>query len=456
METLMTHADTKQRESRTNESIASTAYSMDEYWMPFTPNRDFHREPKVVVRAEGMYLWSEQGEKILDGSSGLFCVNAGHGRKEIADAVGAQLAELDFIAPFTRAHPKQFQLATRVAELTPGDLNRIFFVNSGSEAVDTAMKVALAYHQARGQGGRNMFVSRERAYHGVNFGGVSLAGIVNNRRRFGPTLPGIAHMRHTLVRENLFTQGEGAHGAELAEDLVRFVNLYGAENIAACFVEPIAGSTGVLVPPKGYLKRLRDICDAHGILLVFDEVICGFGRTGKTFAAQSFGVTPDLMTMAKGITNGAQPMGAVAISERIHDTIMGAAAEGAIELFHGYTYSGHPGPCAAGLATLDIYRNEGLFERGAALSPYFLDAVWSLKGIPAVSDLRGYGLLAAVDLHPDGAPGRRGHLLQKKLFDRGLHLKATGDCVIVAPPLVAERAHVDAIVGILHDTLKSV
>src|SRR6185369_6851353 len=284
-----------------------------------------------------------------------------------------------------------FELAARVAELTPGDLNRIFFVNSGSEAVDTAMKVALAYHQARGQGGRNMFVSRERAYHGVNFGGVSLAGMVNNRRRFGPTLPGVVHMRHTHLKENAFVRGEGAHGAELADDLVRFVNLYGPENIAACFVEPIAGSTGVLVPPKGYLKRLREICDAHGILLVFDEVICGFGRTGKAFAAQSFGVTPDLMTMAKGITNGAQPMGAVAVSERIHDTIMAAAPDGTIELLHGYTYSGHPAPCAAALATLDIYKNEGLFERGRALSPYFLDALFALRDVPVVADIRGYG-----------------------------------------------------------------
>jgi len=300
-----------------------------------------------------------------------------------------------------------------------------------------------------------MFISRERAYHGVNFGGVSLAGMVNNRRRFGPTLPGIAHMRHTLLRENLFTQGEGEHGAELAEDLLRLINLHGAENIAACFVEPIAGSTGVLVPPQGYLKRLREICDANGILLVFDEVICGFGRTGKAFAAQSFGVTPDLLTMAKGITNGAQPMGAVAISERIHDTIMGAAAEGSIELFHGYTYSGHPAACAAGLATLDIYRDEGLFERGAALSPYLLDALWTLKATPVVSDLRGYGMLTAVEVHSDGVPGRRGHMLQKRLFDHGLHLKATGDCVIVAPPLVAERAHVDAIVSILQETLNT-
>src|SRR5437867_4171988 len=429
-EITMGHAEFTRRDQ-----LQPRRISLDEYWMPFTPNRDFKHDPKMVVRAEGMYYWNDRGDKIIDGASGLFCCAAGHGRCEIAEAVGAQLRQLDFVAPFTRGHPKQFELATRVAELTPGDLNRIFFTNSGSEAVDTAMKVALAYHQARGQGGRTMFVSRERAYHGVNFGGVSLSGMVNNRRKFGPTLPGIAHMRHTHIKENFFTRGEGANGVELAEDLVRFINLYGAENIAACFVEPIAGSTGCLVPPKGYLKRLREICDANGILLVFDEVICGFGRTGSSFAAQSFGVMPDVMTMAKGITNGAQPMGAVAISERIHDTIMGAAAEGAIEFFHGYTYSGHPGPCAAGLATLDIYRDEGLFERGTALAPYFLEALWSLKGLPMVSDLRGYGLLAGVDVPSDGTPGRRGHTLQKKLFDHGLHLKATGDCVIVAPPL---------------------
>jgi len=434
---------------------AAAPLSLDEYWMPFTPNRDFHREPKMVVRGEGVWLWDDRGERLIDASSGLFCVNAGHCRREIADAVARQLSTLDFIAPFTRGHPKQFQLATRVAELTPGDLNRIFFVNSGSEAVDSAMKIALAYWQAKGQGGRTMFVSRERAYHGVNFGGVSLSGMVNNRRKFGPALPGIAHMRHTHLEENRFRPGQGEHGADLAEDLLRFVSLYGAENIAACFVEPIAGSTGCLVPPKGYLERLRAICDAHGILLVFDEVICGFGRTGKAFAAQSFGVTPDMMTMAKGITNGAQPMGAVAVSERIHDAIFAAAGDGAIELFHGYTYSGHPAACAAGLATLDLYRDEGLFERGAALSPYFLEGIFSLRDIPAVADLRGYGAMAAIDVHPDGAPGKRGHALQKRLFDNGLHLKATGDCAIVAPPLIATREHVDLIVDILRRTLKA-
>jgi beta-alanine--pyruvate transaminase len=430
--------------------------SLDEYWMPFTPNRDFKSDPKMVVRAEGMYYWNDRGEKLIDASSGMFCVNAGHGRKEIADAVHRQLTELDFIAPFLRAHPKSFELATRIAELTPGDLNRIFFVNSGSEAVDTAMKVALAYHQARGQGGRNMFVSRERAYHGVNFGGVALSGIVNNRRKFGPGMPGIAFMRHTHLKENYFTRGEAAQGAELADDLQRFVALYGGENIAACFIEPIAGSTGCLVPPRGYLKRVREICDQHGILLVFDEVICGFGRTGKAFAAQSFGVTPDVMTMAKGLTNGAQPMGAVAISERIHDTIVAAAQDGAIEFFHGYTYSGHPAPCAAALATLDIYRKEELFERGAALSPYFLDGLWSLKDLPVVADLRGYGMLAAIELHPAGGPGARGHLLQKKLFDNGLHLKTTGDSAIVAPPLIAEKQHVDRIVECLRTTLAGI
>jgi len=446
----MGHAETK-----IQEAPRASAYSMDAYWMPFTPNRDFKHDPKMVVRAEGMYLWNERGERLIDASSGLFCVNAGHCRKEIADAVSAQLRELDFIAPFTRGHPKQFELASRVAEMTPGDLNRIFFTNSGSEAVDTAMKVALAYWQAKGQGGRTMFISRERAYHGVNFGGVSLAGMANNRRRFGPTLPGIAHMRHTHIKENFFQPGEGSVGVELAEDLVRFINLYGAENIAACFVEPIAGSTGCLVPPKGYLKRLREICDAHSILLVFDEVITGFGRTGQSFAAQSFGVTPDLMTMAKGITNGAQPMGAVAVSERIYDAIVGATTEG-IEFFHGYTYSGHPVPCAAGLATLDIYKRDGLFEQGRELAPYFLEGLFSLRDVPVVADIRGYGLIGAVDVQTEGAPGRRGHVLQKKLFDNGLHLKATGDSAIVAPPLIAERAHVDEIVDILRRTLKSI
>ena len=354
--------------------------SLDEYWMPFTPNRDFKADPKMVVRAEGMYLWNDRGDKLIDASSGPVLRR----RRPLpqGDRRGGRRASLPSSTSSRRscaAIRSSSSSRARVAELTPGDLNRIFFVNSGSEAVDTAMKVALAYHQARGQGGRTMFVSRERAYHGVNFGGVALSGMVNNRRKFGPALPGVAHMRHTHLKENYFTQGEGAHGAELAEDLLRFVNLYGAENIAACFVEPIAGSTGCLVPPKGYLKRLREICDAHGILLVFDEVITRLRphRPDVRRAELRRHARPD--DDGQGLTNGAQPMGAVAISERIHDTIMGAAPEGAIEFFHGYTYSGHPAACAAGLATLDIYKNEGLFERGRALSPYFLDAMFSLQ-----------------------------------------------------------------------------
>ncbi len=428
--------------------------SKAEYWMPFTANRDFKADPKMVVRAEGMYYWNDRGDRIIDASSGLFCVNAGHSRKEIADAVYKQLSELDFVPPFMRGHPKSFALAERVAQLTPGDLKRIFFVNSGSEAVDSAMKIALAYHQARGQSGRTMFVSRERAYHGVNFGGVALSGIVNNRRKFGPGLH-VAHMRHTHLKENYFVRGQGEQGADLADDLERFANLYGAENIAACFVEPIAGSAGCLVPPKGYLERLRGICDRHGILLVFDEVITGFGRTGQPFAAQSFGVTPDMMTMAKGITNAAQPMGAVAVATRIHDAVMNAAQEGAIELFHGYTYSGHPAACAAGLATLDIYERDDLFARGRAMSPYFLDAIWSLRDLAIITDIRGYGMFATIDLAGDGAPGRRGHALQKKLFDNGLHLKPTGDSALIAPPLIAEKAHIDSIADILRKTLRT-
>ena len=449
-ELTMGHAEFTLRNQPTQKPL-----SLDELWMPFTPNRDFKADPRIVVKAEGMYYWNDRGEKIIDASSGLFCVAAGHGRKEIADAVHRQLCDLDFVAPFLRAHPKSFELASRVAELTPGDLNHIFFVNSGSEAVDTAMKVALAYHQARGQSGRTMFVSRERAYHGVNFGGVALSGIINNRRKYGPGIAGVVHMRHTHLKENLYAPGQGTHGADLADDLTRFVNLYGAENIAACFVEPIAGSTGCLVPPQGYLQRLRQICDTHGILLVFDEVITGFGRTGAAFGAQSFGVTPDIMTMAKAITNAAQRMGAVAVSDRIHDTVMAAEQEGAIEFFHGYTYSGHPAACAAGLATLDIYRDEGLFERAQELAPYFQQAIFSLRGTPHITDIRGYGMLAAFDVESDGMPGRRGHLLQKKLFDNGLNLKTTGDCALIAPPLIAEKDHIDVIADILRKTVSA-
>jgi beta-alanine--pyruvate transaminase len=429
------------------------ANTLENHWLPFTSNRDFKQEPRLLVKGEGVYYWNHKGEKLLDGSSGLFCVAAGHARKEIAEAVGRQLLEMDYGPHFQVAHPSSFELARKVAALTPDGLDYVFFCNSGSESVDTAIKIALAYHRARNDGQRTRFVSRERAYHGVNIGGVSLAGMVRNRETFGAVMPGVVHMRHTWSPDSRFTRGQPEKGAELADDLQRFVDLYGGSTIAACFVEPIAGSTGVLVPPKGYLDRLRKICDAHGILLVFDEVICGFGRTGKAFAAQSFGVTPDMITMAKALTNGAQPMGAVAVSDKIYGTIVDSAPDHAVELFHGYTYSAHPAACAAGIAALDIYEKEGLFQRAAEMSPYFLDAIYSLKGIPAVTDIRGYGMLAGIDLAMDGRPGARGYDATKRLFAAGLHVKFTGDAGIVAPPFVAEKSHIDQMVDILRKVL---
>ncbi len=431
-----------------------TTNSLENHWMPFTANKDFKNDPRLVTRSEGVYIWDHKGGKILDGSSGLFCCAAGHGRKEIADAVHQQLLANDYTAPFGLGHPGSFELAQKLSSILPDTIDHVFFANSGSEAIDTALKMVMAYHRARGEGQRTRFVSRERAYHGVNIGGVSLSGMVKNRETFSGVMPNVVCMRHTWLEENRFTRGQPEHGAELADDLQRFVETYGGSTIAACFVEPIAGSTGVLVPPKGYLERLRQICDANGIVLVFDEVICGFGRLGKPFAAQAFNVTPDIMTMAKALTNGAQPMGAVAVSDTVYDTIMNAAPDKAIEFFHGYTYSGHPAACAAGIAVQNIYQNEGLFERAAELSDYFLDAVYDLRDIDAITDIRGYGLLAGIDVKPGAAPGARGSELQKKLFWNGLHIKFTGDSGILAPPLVADRAHIDEMCDVLRKTLQ--
>jgi beta-alanine--pyruvate transaminase len=428
--------------------------TLEHHWLPFTPNREFKKNPRLLVRAEGMHFWSQQGERLLDGCSGLFCCALGHGRREIIEAVAAQYAELDYAPAFQYSHPGGFELARLLAEITPGDLDRIAFAGSGSEAVETAMKIALLYHRVRGESQRQRFVGRERAYHGVNFGGVSLGGLVRNREPYGLGLPGVVHLRHTWLPENRFTPGQGECGAELADDLERFCDLYGADSIAACFVEPIAGSTGVLVPPRGYLERLREVCDRHGILLVFDEVICGFGRTGSAFASQSFGVTPDILTAAKALTNGAVPMGAVAVSTRVHDAIVGAAPDGAIELFHGYTYSAHPLACAAGIATQRIYRAESIFERAAALAPYFLERVFALRDVPVIQDIRGYGLLAGIDLAEDAAPGRRGSTALQRLWDAGLVVRVTGDTVILAPALVAEREHVDRICELLRSVLE--
>ena len=431
-----------------------TEATLEQHWMPFTNNREFKREPRMFAKASGMYYWSQHGAKILDGSSGLFTTPAGHCRPEIAKAVSEQLQTLDFTPSFLRGHSGAFELANAVAELTPKHLDHVFFCNSGSEAVDTAIKIAFAYHLARKEAQRTYLISRERAYHGVNMGGTALSGMVKNREAFGAIMPGVLHLRHTLLPENRMTRGMGEKGVELADDLLRFVQLVGEKRIAAVFVEPIAGSTGVIVPPRGYLQRIREICDRYGILLVFDEVICGFGRTGDSFAASSFGVTPDMITMAKALTNGAQPMGAVAVRDSIYRTIVDSAPDGVPEFFHGYTYSAHPAACAAAIATLKIYETERLFAKGRELAPYFLDAMFGLQDLPVTADVRGFGLLAGVEIKPGAAPGLRGTELQGKLFDRGLHVKTTGDVAIIAPAFIATRAEIDQLTAILRDALK--
>ena len=431
-----------------------TANTLEHHWMPFTGNRDFKKDPRIIVKGEGIYLTDHKGGKIIDGSSGLFCCPLGHGRKEIAEAVYKQLLENDYASPFTTATPGPFELAQLVAHIMPEPINHVFFVNSGSESIDTALKMAMAYHRALGEGQRTRFVSRDRAYHGVNIGGLSLSGMVKNRETFSGVMPNVVCMRHTWKEEDIFTRGQPESGAELADDLARFCETYGGSTIAAVFVEPIAGSTGVLVPPKGYLQRLREICDEHGILLVFDEVICGFGRLGTPFASQAFGVTPDIMTMAKALTNGVQPMGAVAVADFVYETIIDTAPENAIEFFHGYTYSGHPAACAAGIAVQRIYQEEKIFDRAAALCDYFQNSLFSLQDLDCVGDIRGYGLLGAVELKTKGNPGSRGAAAQKALFWNGIHVKFTGDCGIVAPPFISEKSHIDELMDKLRHTLK--
>ncbi len=433
-----------------------TANSLENQWMPFTSNREFKESPRLIVKGEGVYFTDHNGGTVIDGSSGLFCCPLGHGRKDIAEAVYEQLLVNDYASPFMTSTPGGFELAQKVARILPEPMNHVFFTNSGSESIDTALKMAMAYHRAKGDGQRTRFVSRERGYHGVNIGGVSLSGMVKNRETFSGVMPNVVAMRHTWNPEELFVRGQPESGAELADDLQRFVEMYGASTIAAVFVEPIAGSTGVLVPPKGYLERLRTICDEHGILLVFDEVICGFGRTGHAFAAQAFGVTPDIMTMAKAITNGSQPMGAVAVKDEIYDTINNAAPDNAIEFFHGYTYSGHPAACAAGIAVQNAYQNENLFERANELSEYFLDGLFSLQDLDCVKDIRGYGMLGAVELKPKGNPGVLGTQTQKDLFWNGLHVKFTGDTGCVAPAFICEKSQIDEIVDKLRQTFEAI
>jgi beta-alanine--pyruvate transaminase len=436
-----------------NPAGVGSELKMDNHWLPFTANRSFKQQPRILSSARGIHYKDEQGNTLLDCVSGLFCTPAGHGREEIATAVANQMRRLDFAAPFQFAHPDGFKLAAAIAALMPGDLDRIFFVNSGSESVDTALKMALAYHRARGQASRTRFVGRERAYHGVNFGGLSVSGMVRNKEAFGPGLPGVSHMRHTWTADQRFSPGQPERGADLADDLQRAVDLYGASSIAAVIVEPISGSTGVLVPPRGYLNRLRQIATAHDIVLIFDEVITGFGRTGQAFAANSFDVTPDIITMAKALTNGTMPMGAVAVRRGIHDTITNAAAEDAIEFFHGYTWSAHPAATAAALATLRIYQQEQLFERAAELSAPFQEMVFGLKSLPVVTDIRGFGLMAGIDLAVDTKPGQRGYAVLKALFDAGLVVRVTADTIILAPPFVATQADLEEMVEGIRNVL---
>ena len=432
----------------------TNSVALDAYWMPFTPNRKFKAAPRMLVEASGMYYRSDDGRDILDGSAGLWCVNAGHGRKEIASAVAAQLEGLDYAPSFQLGHPLAFRFAERLAEIAPPGLDRIFFTGSGSESVDTALKIALAYQRAIGQGTRTRLVGRERGYHGVGFGGISVGGLVNNRRAFS-TLHGVDHMRHTHdPSRNLFCEGLPEHGAELADDLERLVQLHGAETIAAVIVEPVAGSTGVLLPPQGYLKRLREIATRHGILLIFDEVITGFGRLGSPFAAQHFDVAPDIMTTAKGLTNGAMPMGAVFTSRHVHDALM-QGPEAAIELFHGYTYSGHPAACAAGLASLDIYQREGLFTRAAELEAHWQCNLLSLQNAPHIADIRAMGLVAAIELSPrSDDPGSRGFDVFVDCFEKGLLVRANGDTIALSPPLIIDRDQIDRITQTLFDILR--
>jgi beta-alanine--pyruvate transaminase len=429
---------------------------LDAYWMPFTANRQFKADPRLIVAAKGVYYRTEDGREVIDGSSGLWCVNAGHGREEIAAAVSQQLLTLDYAPSFQMGHPLAFDFAATLAKLAPAGLDRIFFTNSGSESVDTALKIALAYHRARGDGQRTRLIGREKGYHGVGFGGISVGGLVNNRRAF-LTLPGAEHLAHTHdLARNAFSKGQPAHGAEKADDLERLVALHGAETIAAVIVEPVVGSAGVLPPPVGYLERLRELCTIHGILLIFDEVITGFGRLGAPFASQVFGVTPDLMTTAKGLTNGAFPMGAVFASRSVHDAMM-TGPDNAMELFHGYTYSGHPAACAAGLATLEIYRREGLLTRAAELSPAWEAALHSLRDCPNVIDIRNLGLMGAIELAPrPDAPGARGYETLVRTLQAGALIRTTGDTIAMSPPLTITVEEIDRLVAILRGVLKGV
>ncbi len=434
-----------------------TPNDLSAFWMPFTANRQFKKAPRMFVGAKDMHYTTSDGRQVLDGTAGLWCVNAGHCRPRIVEAIAEQAAEMDYAPAFQMGHPKAFELANALVGIAPQGLNHVMYTNSGSESVETALKTAIAYHRVKGDGSRFRLIGRERGYHGVNFGGISVGGIVTNRKMFGTLLTGVDHMPHTHTPgKNQFTRGEREEGAtELLAELERIVTLHDASTIAAVIVEPVAGSTGVLIPPKGYLQKLREITKKHGILLIFDEVITGFGRVGTPFAADYFGVTPDMIVCAKGLTNGTIPMGAVLVTSEIHDAFM-QGPEHMIEFFHGYTYSGNPIAAATGLATLEVYKEEGLLTRGAELASYWEDALHSLKGLPHVIDIRNLGLIGAVELEPiAGAPTKRAFSAFVKAFEAGILIRTTGDIIAMSPPLIIERAQINELIGKLGDILKS-
>ena len=427
------------------------------YWMPFTPNRAFKKNPRIIAAADGMYYETIEGQKILDGCAGLWCVNAGHGNRKINEAIKAQVDRMTYSPAFQAGHPLAFEFAERLADLFPGDLNHAFFTNSGSEAVDTALKISRAYQKARGKADKIKLIGRERGYHGVNFGGLSVGGIMPNRQAYGPLLSEVDHLPHTHdLAKNAFSLGLPEHGADKADRLLDLIALHGAHTIAAVIVEPMAGSAGVLVPPQGYLEKLRKICTDHDILLIFDEVITAFGRLGDSCAAACFGVQPDLITTAKGLTNGAVPMGAVMVSDRVHDALM-TGPENMVELFHGYTYSGHPLACAAGIATLDVYQEESLFDRAHDLAPYWQKALHSLARHDGVIDVRNIGLVGAIELQPrEGQPGARAFEAYLKAFEAGLLIRTTADIIALSPPLIISEQEIDILVNTLDDILVNV
>ena len=441
-----------------SENRTNIPNSLNEHWMPFTSNKDFKKSPRLITEAKGVYLKTHHGKTQIDASSGLFCNPLGHGRKEITEAVTKQLETLDYAQPFQQGFGGSFELATKISKHTPGDLNKIFYTICGSTAVETALKIAIAYHRSKGKAERFRFVGRERGYHGMNIGCISVGGMINNVKTFASVLmPGVQHMRHTHLDEHKFVSGQPETGADRADDLERIAMNFGGENIAACIIEPIAGSTGTLVPPKGYLKRIREICNKHGILLIFDEVITGWGRTGSAFAAQEWNVTPDIMTMAKATTNGVVPMGVVAVKEEIYDSVLDAssAPEGTPELFHGYTYSGIPVAVAAALAVQDIFDKEDIFKRAKEMSPYFQDGLHSLKDLKEVVSIRGYGMMGGIEMKMKEKPGKAGFQTFKHCYDAGVNFKNTGDTLIIAPQFICEKKHIDEIINKLRTGIEN-